>query len=57
MAFGVCSLVLADRHGQPCALGWAGLLASVLALLLWAGALADLFAVVEFLMRRLGPPR
>jgi len=51
--FGIRSLASAYRRGQPCALGWAGLLVSILALLLWAGAIADLLWVAEFLTRRL----
>jgi hypothetical protein len=54
IAFGIRSLVFAYKRAQPSALGWAGLLISVLALLLWIGALADLFAVVDTMVRRQG---
>jgi hypothetical protein len=42
----------AYNNGQPTALGWAGLLISVLAALLWTGAIIDLLEVIEMLMRR-----
>lgn len=51
IAFGIRSLAIAYRRAQPCALGWAGTLISILALLLWIGALVDLFAVLDMLMR------
>ncbi len=52
LGLAVASLVSAYNRGQPTALGWAGLLISVLALLLWAGAIVDLLEVIEMLMRR-----
>lgn len=52
--FGIISLLSAVRHGQPCALGLAGLLTSIFALLVWIFAFIDLFAVLDFLMRRQG---
>lgn len=52
IAFGIRSLVIAYGRGQPCALGWAGTLMSVLALLLWLGTLYDLFEVLGMLMGR-----
>jgi hypothetical protein len=54
VAFGIRSLVLAYKRGQPSALGWAGLMLSILALLLWIGTLIDLFEVVDTLVRRQG---
>jgi hypothetical protein len=54
IAFGIRSLVVAYRRAQPCALGWAGILVSTLALLLWIGTFVDLFSVLDMLMRR-GP--
>jgi hypothetical protein len=54
VAFATRSLVLASKLGQPSALGWAGLMLSVLALLLWIGALVDLFEVMDTLARRQG---
>lgn len=51
LALAVRSLLLARRNGQSSALGWAGLLLTVPALLLWVGALVDLFAVLEMLER------
>jgi hypothetical protein len=54
VAFGIRSLASAYKRGQPSALGWAGLLISILALLLWIGALVDLFEVVDTMMRRQG---
>src|SRR6266436_749471 len=54
VAFAIRSLVLAYKCGQPSALGWAGLMLSILALLLWMGALVDLFEVVDTLVRRQG---
>lgn len=53
-AFAVRSLLFAVRRGQRAALGLAGLLLSMLALALWVGTLADLFAVVHTMMRRQG---
>lgn len=53
-AFGLRGLACAYRRDQPSALGWAGLLISILALCLWIGALIDLFEVVDTLMRRHG---
>ena len=35
IAFGISSLVVAHKRAQSCALGWAGLLVSTLALLMW----------------------
>jgi hypothetical protein len=52
IGFAIVSLVFAYHRGQPSALGWAGLMISILALLLWIGTLIDLFEVVEMLMRR-----
>ena len=54
IAFAICSLFLAYKYGQTSALGWAGLMLSVLALLLWIGALIDLFEVVDLMVRRQG---
>ena len=53
-AFGVMSLMSALRQRQPCALGVAGLMLSVFALLIWIFAFIDLFSVLVFLMRRQG---
>ena len=52
MAFGIRSIANAKMHSQPSALGWAGFLISTLALLLWIGALVDLFSVLDMLMRQ-----
>src|SRR5262245_787291 len=51
MIFGIYSLVSAFRFQQPAALGWAGLLISILALLFWIAALVDLFMIVGMMMR------
>jgi len=51
MAFGICSLAFAYKRAQPCALGWAGLMISTLAMFLWIGAFVDLFEVLDMLMR------
>ena len=50
IAFGIRSLVIAYKSGQPCALGWAGTLMSTLALFVWTGTLVDLFSVLDMLM-------
>ena len=52
MAFGIRSIATANNHAQTNALGWAGLLISTLALLLWIGTLVDLFFVLDMLLRR-----
>ena len=54
IAFAIRSLALAYNRSQPSALGWAGLLISLIALALWIGVLFDLFEVVEFMARRQG---
>jgi hypothetical protein len=52
IALGIRSIVLAGKQQQPSALGWAGLLLSTFALLLWIGTLIDLFSVVDMLKHR-----
>ena len=47
IAFAIRSLVLAIKHSQPSALGWAGLMISTFALLLWIGTFIDLFAILD----------
>jgi hypothetical protein len=54
IAFACLSIGGAYRRRQPTALGWAGLLLSVIALLLWIGGLLDLLAVLDTMMRRQG---
>ncbi len=54
IAFAIRSLVLAYNRSQPFALGWAGLMISLIALALWIGVLFNLFEVVEFMARRQG---
>jgi hypothetical protein len=51
IAFGIRSLVSASRNAQPAALGWAGTLVSILALLLWVVAIADLFMILNMMLR------
>ncbi len=51
LAFGIRSLLLAYKYKEPAALGWAGVLVSTLALLMWIGAFIDLFAILDMLMR------
>ena len=51
IAFGIRSIVSAYRREQPCALGWAGLLISILAMLLWIAVMVDLFMIVTMMMR------
>jgi hypothetical protein len=55
IGFGIRSLVIAYKRAQPCALGWAGLMTSTLALLLWIGTLVDLLEVLDVLMGRALP--
>ena len=49
IAFGIRSLVLAYKHVRPSALGWAGTMTSIFALLLWICTLVDLFSVLDML--------
>lgn len=49
---GIHAVVSGFKRRQFSALGLSGLFISTLALLLWAGAIADLFSVVDYLQRR-----
>ena len=51
IVFAIRSLASAFRREQPSALGWAGLLMSILALLLWIAAFVDLFMILGMMRR------
>ena len=51
IVFGIRSLASAFGRDQPGALGWAGLLMSLLALLLWIAVIVDLFMILGMMQR------
>lgn len=54
IAFAIGGIIVAYARRQASALGWAGLVISLIALALWIGVLANLLEVVETLARRQG---
>ncbi len=51
IAFGIRGVALAYKRAQPCALAWAGVLMSTLALALWFFTFYNLFDILDMMIR------